>query len=65
MVRNLLIRGAFNNYVDKNRWMGVNRKSTVGHVIKDRYFKTPEYVDVGQKINVEPGKFGKNKIVGT
>ena len=29
-------KGAFNNYVDKNRGRGVNRMYTVGHVTKDR-----------------------------
>ena len=32
---NYFLKEAFNNYVDKKR-VGVSRKSTVGHVTKDR-----------------------------
>ena len=31
-IENPRSKGAFNNYVDKNRGAGVSRKSTVGHV---------------------------------
>ena len=31
----LLSNGAVNNYVDKKRWVWVNRKSTWGHVRRE------------------------------
>ena len=51
-IENPRSKGAFNNYVDKNRGEGVSRKSTVGHVkvVDSKYVKCPCLLTRGKKI---------------